>query len=264
MDHVTGRHGILAVQPVAPPAGRRRRRPPHRPAGRRRCRARTSTTQAHRAAGSAVCRTGPVQRCTPGHEVGVQAHEVVQDRRDELLAAHPRHAAQPQRGRGVDRQLLAALVDVDADARRPPRPGAARTARRRPCASRRSATSTSLGHFSACLHAGHLRDRARLHGQSGEQRHPRGAVIRRRGSSTETATEAVPGASHARPRRPRPACWWSATTTRHGRRALRGPRRSWSRARSKTSTAPPRRAGRDRSPRAERSGIDASRARGQG
>ena len=75
-------------------------------------------------------------------------------------------------------------------------------------------TSTSLGHFSragtpaTCSRACAIA----IPVSSGSQPHSAPAM----GRTTDTATDAAGGASQCRAIRPRPALWWSATTTRQG------------------------------------------------
>ena len=138
------------------------------------------------------------------------------------------------------------------------------TLRRSPCSGGRprtgSGTRTSFGHLSP---AGTPRPGCRASAtatpvSSGSQtsapRRPAGR------SSTETARPARGGAVHARPSRPRPAAWCSATSTRPsavaGPGARRPGRRSWTRSRATTSIA--RHAGSGPSVRARASAAGAA------
>ncbi|OLT15276.1 hypothetical protein BJF80_10420 [Serinicoccus sp. CUA-874] len=80
-----------------------------------------------------------------------------------------------------------------------------------------SATSTSLGHFSRASTGQRLTasaSRTATPAASGTQPASSGATA---GSTALIARQSPGGEDHERPRRPRPADWWSATTTRPGR-----------------------------------------------
>ena len=170
--------------------------------------------------GRGTAARSPLRRRAPADPGSRAARRGRRGRRaTQVLPAHAGDPAQPQRRRRVHRQLLAALVHVDARAGddqlagRPPRASSRMLAehaadRRRRRRARRSATSAAPAPRPPAA----ARAAIAIPVSSGS--HPRSAPAI--GTTTDTATDAPAGASQCRASRPRPALWWSATTTRHG------------------------------------------------